>query len=646
MAMLMLVGMLGMLMAGTGVAVNGEGEHSLFYIYTALSKPLQLPGIYEFIAMGMLDDREIDYYSSEKQIKVPMQTWMQEKMDKDYWEKGTQSRKSKEQWFKVNLDILMDRMNHNKSDLHVFQWRHGCVVKKDADGSVSFVNGVSEYGYDGSDFLSFDGQNLRWIAAVPAAEATKWKWDNTPILNQYTKGYLEKECVDWLSKFMGYEEESIKNRTSLDVFIFAKNSVTNPDKLTLTCMATGFYPPDVQMYIRKSGTTLPEHLTASTGIRPNDDGSYQLRKCVDITEEDKALYDCYVTHSTFNEPIITNWTTGEIATVERGTACAGEIATVNGGTAYAGEHSLFYIYTALSKPLQLPGIYEFIAMGMLDDREIDYYSSEKQIKVPMQPWMQEKMDKDYWEKGTQSRKSKEQWFKVNLDILMDRMNHNKSDLHVFQWRHGCVVKKDADGSVSFVNSVSEYGYDGSDFLSFDGQNLRWIAAVPAAEATKWKWDNTPILNQYTKHYLEKECVDWLSKFMGYEEESIKNHTSLDVFIFAKNSVTNPDKLTLTCMATGFYPPDVQMYIRKSGTTLPEHLTASTGIRPNDDGSYQLRKCVDITEEDKALYDCYVTHSTLNEPIITTWTTGEIAAINGGTAYADPDRALNGNGFHS
>ncbi|XP_047675748.1 major histocompatibility complex class I-related gene protein-like [Tachysurus fulvidraco] len=92
-----------------------DSEHSLFYTYTALSKPLNLTGIYEFTALGMLDDRELDYYSSETQVKVPKQDWMKEKMEKDYWDKGTQSRKSKEQWFKVNVDILMERMRHNKS---------------------------------------------------------------------------------------------------------------------------------------------------------------------------------------------------------------------------------------------------------------------------------------------------------------------------------------------------------------------------------------------------------------------------------------------------------------------------------------------------------------------------------------------------
>ncbi|KAF4081753.1 hypothetical protein AMELA_G00164730 [Ameiurus melas] len=287
-----------------GAAPVLSGRHQLFYTYTALSKPIERPGIYEFTALGMLDDHELDYYSSKTQAKVPKQHWMREKMPQDYWEKGTQSRKSKEQWFKVNVDILMDRMRHNKTDLHVLQWRHGCEIDEDKDGNIKFVSGVDEYSYDGSEFLSFDEENSRWIAPVPAAEPTKRKWDDVPILNQYTKGYLEKECVDWLSKFMDYGKEELRKKTPPDVHLFAKKSVTDPSKLTLSCLATGFYPPDIEMRLRKLRTSLPEHLVASSGVRPNGDGTYQLRKSVDIVEDDKALYDCYVTHEMLPAPII------------------------------------------------------------------------------------------------------------------------------------------------------------------------------------------------------------------------------------------------------------------------------------------------------------------------------------------------------
>ncbi|XP_036436896.1 class I histocompatibility antigen, F10 alpha chain-like [Colossoma macropomum] len=318
-----------------GVFVSALGDqHSLYYIYTALSKDVALPGIYEFTGLGLLDDREIDYYNSKDQVKVPKQDWMRERLQTDYWEKGTQSRKSKEQWFKVNVDILMQRMRHNQTDLHVLQWRHGCEIDE-SNGHVKFLKGIDEYSYDGSEFLSFDDDNMRWIAPVPEAESTKRKWDDVAILNQYTKGYLERECVDWLTKFMEYGEETLRKHSPPDVHMFAKKCTTDSTKLTLTCMATGFYPKDVVVSLRKFRTSLPEHLLTSSGVRPNEDGTYQLRKSVEILEDEKAEYDCFVNHITLNKPLIKQWdgkcydcTTGNIVSFILGALLAGLVAVL------------------------------------------------------------------------------------------------------------------------------------------------------------------------------------------------------------------------------------------------------------------------------------------------------------------------------
>ncbi|XP_065146980.1 class I histocompatibility antigen, F10 alpha chain-like isoform X5 [Paramisgurnus dabryanus] len=290
---------------GAVVPVQSE-MHSLYYIYTALSKPVDLPGIYDFTAMGLLDDRQIDYYNSEEQKKIPKQDWMKEKLPQDYWDKGTQSRKSKEQWFNVNVNILMERMGHNESDVHVLQWRHGCEIKKEGN-EVAFSKGIDEYSYDGANFLSFDDKNSQWVAPMQEAVPTKTKWDKVPILNQYTKGYLEKECVDWLNKFREYGDEELKKYSAPEVRVFAKRAPGNKNNLKLTCLATGFYPKDVTLVIRKYRTSLPEKEIESTGVRPNEDGTYQLRKCVEIAENEKADYDCFVSHITLDEPIIIKW---------------------------------------------------------------------------------------------------------------------------------------------------------------------------------------------------------------------------------------------------------------------------------------------------------------------------------------------------
>ncbi|KAK7124627.1 hypothetical protein R3I94_018869 [Phoxinus phoxinus] len=300
--------------------------------------------------------------------------------------------------------------------------------------------------------------------------------------------------------------------------------------------------------------------------------------------------------------------------------------------AWSDTHSLYYIYTALSKSVELPGIYEFTAMGLLDDRQIDYYNSKEKRKIPKQHWMQEKMQEDYWEKGTQSRKSKEQWFNVNVKILMERMRHNDSDVHVLQWRHGCEI--DQEGiETKFSKGIDEYSYDGDNFLSFDDKESQWVAPVDAALQTKRKWDNVAILNQYTKGYLEKECVDWLNKFREYGDEELREGSPPDVHVFAKKCTSDKTKLELTCMASGFYPKDVMLTIRKYRSSLPNNnKMKSSGTRPNHDGTFQLRKSVYINAEEKAEYDCFVSHKTLKEPIIVTWD-GKCKDCNEGPAMA-------------
>uniref|UniRef100_A0A4W5Q1K8 Ig-like domain-containing protein n=1 Tax=Hucho hucho TaxID=62062 RepID=A0A4W5Q1K8_9TELE len=254
-----------------------------------------------FCSFFLMNNKQIDYYDSVSKKKIPKQDWMREKLPADYWEKGTQSRKSKEQWFKVNVNILMERMRHNNTDVHILQWKHGCEIDQQPDGTLKFIKGINQYSYDGDDFLAFDDAAMQWVAPVDQALPTKRKWDGVQILNQYTKGYLEKECVDWLSKFMLYEENPSKVYASAKKAKFAGH-------VKLTCMATGFYPKDVLMHFKKNSVPLTKHDgVQSAGVLPNDDETYQIRMSVQIQEVDTSDYECYVHHRTLKEPVVKKW---------------------------------------------------------------------------------------------------------------------------------------------------------------------------------------------------------------------------------------------------------------------------------------------------------------------------------------------------
>ncbi|XP_034057258.1 H-2 class I histocompatibility antigen, Q10 alpha chain-like isoform X3 [Gymnodraco acuticeps] len=289
---------------GTGLTANCA-MHSLTYIYTAFSKPVELPGIHEFTAMGLLDNKMIDYFDSDNQNKVPKQDFMKTQMPAEYWEKGTQSRQSKQQWFKVNINILMTRMRQNDTDVHILQWMHGCKGEMQPDGKLQYRHGTDMYSYDGTDFLSFDDVHSTWVAPTVASETTKRKWDKVQVLKEYTKGYLETECMEWLSKFVefGKQNDAIPPK----VHVFSKKAKSEKN-IILSCMATGFYPKDILLQIKRNGRVLTkEDGVCSTGTRPNGDETYQRTDRVEILRTDVSTYTCEVNHAASGMHVEKEW---------------------------------------------------------------------------------------------------------------------------------------------------------------------------------------------------------------------------------------------------------------------------------------------------------------------------------------------------
>ncbi|XP_061752650.1 major histocompatibility complex class I-related gene protein-like isoform X2 [Nerophis ophidion] len=274
---------------------NSDG-HSLTYIYTAVSEGAVLAGAQEFTAMGVLDGHVIDYYDSVAMVKVPKQAWMKDKLGANYWRRGSEARRSKQRWFKVNMDILLQRLRHNTSGLHVLQWLHGCHGDLRPDGSVEFRRGVDRFSYDGRNFLSFDYERAVWVAASDAALETKRKWDEVHLLKDYTRAYLNNECVTWMTHFLKYQRDGVEQAQPPALFLFARKSHL-ADNLLLTCLATGFYHKDAILEIQRDRRALTrEDGVTSSGVRPNEDSSFQRRDSVEVLRSDAAAFTCTLRH--------------------------------------------------------------------------------------------------------------------------------------------------------------------------------------------------------------------------------------------------------------------------------------------------------------------------------------------------------------
>uniref|UniRef100_A0A672LAX2 Ig-like domain-containing protein n=1 Tax=Sinocyclocheilus grahami TaxID=75366 RepID=A0A672LAX2_SINGR len=202
----------------------------------------------------------------------------------------------------------------------------GCEVEKFPDGTVKSLRAFDEYGFDGEDFITFDSDTLQWIVKSPKAKETKKKWDQQTERNQFIKNYMieNKICIVEKSLRLWNEHTKHGNATadkitpgeclrialpfssdSPDVYISARRAPDDHSKLVLSCLATGFYPRDIEMYIRLNESVLDNQ--TSSGIRPNANETFQMNTSVEIDINYKGSYDCFVIHSSLTEPVSIEW---------------------------------------------------------------------------------------------------------------------------------------------------------------------------------------------------------------------------------------------------------------------------------------------------------------------------------------------------
>ncbi|XP_030644669.1 BOLA class I histocompatibility antigen, alpha chain BL3-6 isoform X2 [Chanos chanos] len=158
-------------------------------------------------------------------------------------------------------------------------------------------------------------------------------------------------------------------------------------------------------------------------------------------------------------------------------------------------------------------------------------------------------------------------------------------------------------------SIMKYSYDGEDLISFDVSAAQWVPEKKEVTAIVEQKNTETFYNVSTSVIFGFLCG--IMKETGECPDDIIQNPDISAFI--QNSY-KPHRLLLTCMATGFFPKNITMNIRKNQTQLPSEELRSLGVRPNNDGTYQLRKSVEIPDSDEKDYDCYVDHITLKEPV--------------------------------
>nr|AAC60349.1 MHC class I protein [Heterodontus francisci] len=267
-------------------------SHWYRYFYTSVSGVSDFP---QFVAVGYLDDKELNYYDSWKKEMEPRHRVMElaadaEFSDSESYRTWTQRLLGWEQIGKVNIQTALSRTNQS-AGIHTVQTMYGCELRD--DGST---RGFYQDGWDGKDYINFDKENMVWVTPVSWGEITKNKWDQDKAYNQGWKGYLEGTCIEWLKKYLKLGEREL--RPVAPSVSFTRRGDSN----RLSCVTTGFYPQAIEVTLRRDGVSLDE--SHFDGILPNHDGTYQTHKWTDIDPADQAKFSCEVDHSGLKEKMV------------------------------------------------------------------------------------------------------------------------------------------------------------------------------------------------------------------------------------------------------------------------------------------------------------------------------------------------------
>ncbi|XP_030621749.1 hereditary hemochromatosis protein-like [Chanos chanos] len=84
----------------------------------------------------------------------------------------------------------------------------------------------------------------------------------------------------------------------------------------------------------------------------------------------------------------------------------------------------------------------------------------------------------------------------------------------------------------------------------------------------------------------------------------------------RTTLTESGRVQVSCLATGFYPRHINLTLFRDGQPVSEDQVIGGILLPNCDGTYQMRKSLEISAEELRVrdYTCSVIHLSLNNSL--------------------------------
>ncbi|XP_051741068.1 major histocompatibility complex class I-related gene protein-like isoform X9 [Ctenopharyngodon idella] len=258
------------------------GSHSLWLLSIYIQGKTQFP---EFSCTTSLDDITVGYYNSETYFARGNMTNEEDVMNSDYI-KGISGYMYNS--FLRRSELLgKGRQNDN---LEVYQTLVFCelldldkpgqmIIRDAARGSTT-----DELHYFNNKFTYKVILNITQDEIKPHLEEFKQEVENTfyPV------------CITTLKKYLKKRENQINRKMKPQVRFFQKAN-SDSGGFRVSCLATGFYPRHINLTLFRDGQPVSDQEITGGDLLPNGDGTYQMRKSLEISA-DEHKYTCSATH--------------------------------------------------------------------------------------------------------------------------------------------------------------------------------------------------------------------------------------------------------------------------------------------------------------------------------------------------------------
>ncbi|XP_042172097.1 major histocompatibility complex class I-related gene protein-like [Oncorhynchus tshawytscha] len=284
------------------IVKSGSGSHSLWALATYISGETPFP---EFTVVVMLDDVQVTYLDSNMKHFIYRGHNTSDKINDDEDKNG-------DFVFGIMYNHMKERYFHLKHHLNLTE---GVQVQQRMAGCEMFDNGepalimtkntfnavfVDHAIYYNLTHFTYDaGQLLQgWDGIRQAQEKILYENVLLPI------------CIKTLKTILKRERNVVMRKVPPRLRLIKKEVSGG---FQVSCLAFGFYPRHINMTLLRDGQPVAEQELTGGEVLPSGDGTYQLRKSLEVSTEElkkRHNYTCTASHLSLDNKLDVSWESG------------------------------------------------------------------------------------------------------------------------------------------------------------------------------------------------------------------------------------------------------------------------------------------------------------------------------------------------